>query len=112
MSHRVLVTLAVCALAMFVVSPPSHARPDAEDRQWWSEVQRGLSRYEYHASENRHGLQAPNRVHGLRTYFDASGIRVHDRTAIGSPTLVNLSLIGLGRGETAGVSPSGRKRAV
>ncbi len=51
-------------------------------------VQRHIAEREYRASRNGHGLQAPNRRHNLRTYFGASGIRVHDRTAAGSPELL------------------------
>lgn len=57
-----------------------------------------MAEYEYHASENADGLQAPNRGHNLGTYFDASGIWVHDRTAAGSPKLAGLSLTGMGHG--------------
>jgi len=62
-------------------------------------VQQRLAEREYHTSTNDAGLQAPNRVHNLRTYFEPSGIRVHDRTAAGSPQLLGLSLVGLGRGD-------------
>ena len=52
------------------------------------------------------GLQAPNRAHDLRTYFDASGIRVHDRRAVGSPELLSLTLAGMGRdGRITSVEP-------
>ena len=51
---------------------------------WWSSVQRGLAEYEYHPRKNDKGLQVPNRAHNLRTYFEATGIRVQDRTAPGS----------------------------
>jgi len=63
-------------------------------------VQRHIAHREYRASSNRQGLQAPNRVHNLRTYFESTGIRVHDRTAPGSPELLVLNLTGVGRGET------------
>ncbi len=59
------------------------ARPPVVEEAWLTRVQRGLTEKEYEATQNRVGLQAPNRVHDLRTYFDASGIRVHDRTAAG-----------------------------
>ncbi len=58
-------------------------------------MQRHIAEREYRASPNGQGLQAPNRRHNLRTYFGASGIRVHDRTAEGSPELMCLSLVGL-----------------
>ena len=63
-------------------------------------MQRHIAQREYRASENGEGLQAPNRVHNLRTYFEPTGIRVHDRTRAGSPELLSLNLTGIGRGET------------
>ena len=56
--------------------------------RWWSRVQQGLAESECHASENGQGLQAPNRAHNLRTYFEPAGIRVCGRTPhlIGSAT--------------------------
>ena len=63
-------------------------------------AQRHIEEREYRASENSEGLQAPNRAHNLRTYFGPSGIRVHDRTQAGSPELFELTLTGVGRGET------------
>jgi hypothetical protein len=69
------------------------------DPGWLARAQQGLAEREYQVSENGEGLQAPNRRHNLRTYFEPSGIRVLDRTAAGSPVLLGLSLVGLGRGE-------------
>ncbi len=66
---------------------------------WWSGVQRGLAANEYHPRANHAGLQAANRAHNLRTYFDGSGIRVHDRIAAVSTELVGLSLVGMGRAD-------------
>ncbi len=74
--------------------------PDATHEDWWDRAQQGLVEREYQASKNKHGLQAPNRAHNLRTYFQSNGIKVHDRTAKGSPELTSLSLTGLGRGAT------------
>jgi len=62
-------------------------------------VQRHIARREYRASVNRNGLQAPNREHNLRTYFAPTGIRVHDRTRSDGPELLELNLVGVGRGE-------------
>ena len=64
-------------------------------------AERVIAAREYHASRSATGLQAPNRAHGLRTYFEPTGIRVDDRTAAGSPELLALSLAGLGRGARA-----------
>ncbi|MBW2542445.1 MAG: FG-GAP repeat protein [Deltaproteobacteria bacterium] len=63
-------------------------------------LQRHIERREYRASVNRDGLQAPNREHNLRTYFGPTGIRVHDRTRSDAPELLELNLVGVGRGET------------
>ena len=71
---------------------------EAADASWLAQAQRSIERREYWASGSDHGLQAPNRIHNLRTYFGKGGIRVHDRTAPGSPHLVGLSLAGVGRG--------------
>ncbi len=87
----------VPSLDRSIVPARKQERPSGVDKDWWSRVQRGLAQYEYRPSENGSGLQAPNRVHNLRTYFDASGIRVHDRTTE-STELVGLSLHRLGRG--------------
>ena len=79
--------------------------PDT-DSDWWARFSQDLIAYEYVPSNNAHGLQAPNRAHNLRTYFEPGGIRVHDRTTADSPTLVSLSVAGLGRGTAlAPVSP-------
>ncbi|HEY8155963.1 MAG TPA: thrombospondin type 3 repeat-containing protein [Myxococcota bacterium] len=68
---------------------------------------RSLERREYHASSNRSGLQAPNRAQNLRTYFEATGIRVHDRTAAGAPELLSLSLASVGRRDALVALPQG-----
>jgi hypothetical protein len=66
----------------------------------FAEVQRHIEQREYRASLNGKGLQAPNREHNLRTYFEPTGIRVHDRTRPDGPELLELNLVGVGRGET------------
>ncbi|MEE8361777.1 MAG: PKD domain-containing protein, partial [Gemmatimonadales bacterium] len=81
--------------------------PRGASQDWWGKVQRGLATYEYRPSENARGLQAPNRAHNLRTYFGPTGIRLHDRTAAGSPELAGLSLAGIGRGENLEPVPAG-----
>ncbi len=58
------------------------------------------------------GLQAPNRVHNLRTYFEASGIRVHDRTAVGSRKLLSLSLSSVGRSGQMELATPGEAKIV
>jgi len=85
-------------------SAPASGDPAVEpslstgDVDWLSRAQKGIAEREYEASQNGEGLQAPNRRHNLRTYFEASGIRVHDRTAPESSPLLGLSLTGVGRG--------------
>ena len=70
-----------------------------------------LAAREYEATENGAGLQAPNRAHNLRTYFEPTGIRVHDRRAAGSPELLGLSLSGLGREGDLAAVPAGEVAA-
>lgn len=79
--------------------PERTTTTDALSGSWLEGAQRQLAEREYRASQNGEGLQAPNRAHNLRTYFDSTGIRVHDRTARGSLRLVELRLAGLGRGD-------------
>ncbi len=77
-------------------SSPSPRRP----RMSGSGGSRRRSRSEHDASLNAQGLQAPDRAQNFRTYFDCSGIRVHDRTSSGSSKLLGLTVVALGRGET------------
>lgn len=74
---------------------------------WWKKVQHNLAIAEYHPGNNEQGLQAPNRAHNLRTYFESTGIRLHDRTTSGSPALATLSLSKIGRGEKLESVPAG-----
>jgi hypothetical protein len=74
------------------------AGPELSSAEWLAGAARRVAEWEYRATRNGVGLQAPNRAHGLRTYFEPTGIRVVDRTAEGSPELCALRLSGLGRG--------------
>jgi hypothetical protein len=74
------------------------ALPGGAGEGWLARARRGLAEREHWASKTRQGLQAPNRAQNLRTYFEPSGIRVHDRTAPGSPELLALELAAIGRG--------------
>lgn len=58
-----------------------------------------IAQWEYEASVSDLGLQAPNRAQGLRTYFDPTGIRIHDRVGTDDSELVSLRLSGVGRGD-------------
>jgi hypothetical protein len=86
--------------------PPSNVSAAAEQAsaeladRGLAAVQRQIAQREYWASDNGEGLQAPNRVHNLRIYFEPTGIHVHDRTRTASPELLALSPMGIGRGET------------
>ena len=66
---------------------------------WLEGARRHIEQREYRASAGPAGLQAPNRNHGLRTYFEPEGIRVLDRTATDATELLSLRLETLGRGE-------------
>src|SRR4029453_12077712 len=103
MSHRSRLRLVLVLAACSCVHPE---RTPTSEASWLAQAQGQLAAREYRASENGEGLQAPNRAHNLRTYFEKTGIRVHDRTAGGSPELLRLSLAGVGRGERlAAVKP-------
>jgi hypothetical protein len=71
-------------------------------------VQRAIAAAEYQASETEGGLQAPNRAHGLRTWFAPTGIRIHDRRIAGRTGLAELSLVGIGRGSLLAPVAAGR----
>jgi len=86
-----------CAVGHFHVirlglCPSRFYRAGASGADWLVRAEQNIAEREYRASENDRGLQAPNRAHNLRTYFDANGVRVHDRVAAGSPELLRLSL--------------------
>jgi len=80
------------------IAPETPDSPAVPATDWLARAQQQIAEREYQASENGSGVQAPNRAHDLRTYFEKTGIRVHDRTAGGSPELLRLSLAGVGRG--------------
>src|SRR5262245_46447175 len=89
---------------------------------WYEKVQRDLAAREYEVSwqaspvvdDVEPSWQAPNRMHGFRTYFTADGIRVIPRTEDAPAWRWGLSLAGYGRGGTtwevppASLAPSGR----
>ncbi len=93
------------ALAILATSLLPGAPAFAESASWLERAERSLARREYQASHNHVGLQAPNRAHALRTYFDASGIRIEDRTQ--SALLLAVSLARVGRGDVLAVLPPG-----
>ncbi len=103
----------VLACAAVGCSHPDRAEPGspgaagAIESGWLTQTRQQIAEREYRASQNPEGLQAPNRAHNLRTFFTATGIQVHDRTAGRSPELLRLSLTGLGRGERLGAVAPG-----
>jgi hypothetical protein len=52
---------------------------------------------EFRASENGREQQAPNRSRNLQSYFDASGIWIHDRMEPANCRFDDLSLVGIGQ---------------
>jgi hypothetical protein len=87
---------------------PDRAAPAATpDATWRSGAERSIAASEYRASANAHGLQAPNRAHGLRTYFEPRGIRVHDRGGRDPQQLLSLRLVAFGRSELRREVPAG-----
>jgi hypothetical protein len=84
------------------------APAELPDAGFLAAAARHIAEREYRARPNGAGLQAPNRRHNLRTYFEPTGVRVHDRTAPGEPRLLGLELAGVGRGENLLAVPAGR----
>ena len=76
------------------------------------QAQESIARQEYQATRNGRGLQAPNRAHNMRTYFEPWGARIEDRTAVGSPELLRLRTVGLGREGQSGTLEVGEIRTV
>jgi len=100
------IALAFALPAQAAGAAAERATADAVPSDWLPRVERALAEKEYEASRNARGLQAPNRAHGLRTYFEPGGIRVVDRTAAGGPELLGLRLARIGRGDAlAPVAP-------
>ncbi len=91
--------------------PASAPAPAGADEATLASIERGLAAREYDASPVADGLQAPNRAQNLRTWFEPAGIRVHDRTADGSPELLRLTLAGVGRGPALAPVEPGAVRA-
>jgi hypothetical protein len=85
------------ALASWGLLVAAGAAAGTEPRTVPAGLPEALARREYQATPSERGLQAPNRAHNLRTYFEPGGIRVHDRTAANSPQLLSLTLSGVGR---------------
>ena len=90
--------LGVTLLSPLVIAATAAGEPSAPvGGSELAGIEKTLAAREYEASPNAGGLQAPNRAHNLRTWFESGGIRVHDRTAEGSPELLGLRLMRAGR---------------
>ncbi len=109
---------AACLLCFAPVAPhaPEPATPDATmraaapgSRSWLAEARRSIASREYEATDAGLGLQAPNRAHGLRTFFDTDGARVVDRE--GGSELARLRTVALGRGDALTPVAEGEVRA-
>ncbi len=82
------------------------AEPPAE--AWSSRILADITRAEYDFSATDDGSwSAPNRVHGLRSFVSADGLRIEPRRLAEAPWQVGLSFVGFGRG-TAGQGSSAR----
>ena len=98
------------------VNPPADTAADV-DADWWSTVQEGILRSEYHVTwqegtyldEVPAAYQAPNRAQDLRTYFTPQGPLAIPRTGIepgeGPPWRWQASLVGWGRAGAMTVVP-------
>lgn len=65
-------------------------------RAWLADAQRAIALHEYDARPTAGRIQAPNRAHGFRTYFDGEQIRVEKRHAPATRSLT-LRLARVGR---------------
>jgi hypothetical protein len=77
------VPLSIVAVSLLLAGRTNASRGAASPR-WLDAVHRDIARAEYVPSRTSGGaLQAPNRAHDLRTYFDTGGIRAVPRRAPG-----------------------------
>ncbi len=101
----------ICALnAALWITPAfcaerSDGRSHVMSPEWIGEIERSIQESEYHVTwqdqtvlpDLKAAWQAPNRAQNLRFYFTEGGLRVVDRTAEGSPELLRLVVVGVGR---------------
>jgi len=107
-------SLIACTALLFTgaadeFAPEAPSLPAGTSAAWWESARHQLAEREYRASENDAGLQAPNRRHNLRAYFEKTGLRLVDRSAAGSPELLHLSLVAVGRGEALAPAAPGEE---
>jgi len=82
------------------------ARSDGRSADWWARTQNEIAASEYHATwRTGVGLpgldaawQAPNRAHGIRTYFTPEGLRIVSRREALPAWSLSLDWVGYGRG--------------
>ena len=86
-------------LAAATPSSTTPTLPQGTTTDWWGAVQQDLQAREYHVSATAAGLQAPNRRHNFRTYFEPKGIRVVEREEGEHKDLLRLRLDEIGRGD-------------
>ena len=123
MQRPSMVTIALVAL--LATAAPGFSAPAGAPSGWTDQIQRRLQQQEYELTwQNQpviHDLpaawHAPNRAHGLRSYFTRDGIHVVPRTQESPSWVWSLSLVGYGRGTTlwpvdeARLSASGNRMA-
>ena len=97
----------VALLAGGFAGPARQGGPGPASAGLAATIQRAVEQREYEATENGVGLQAPNRAHGLRSYFESTGVRVVDRNAADRAELLALRVAGLGRGGVLESVPPG-----
>ena len=65
---------------------------------WLAKAERSIVEREYEATDSGSGIQAPNRAHGLRTWFEPTGARIVDRES-DSTMYVRLRTSSIGRSD-------------
>ena len=89
------------------LNPAAAAPPEGVSGDAWASMLQDIETREYQVSpgsasgeaDSLATLQAPNRAHHLRTYFDPQGARVVERSAAEPAWSVHLGLAAIGRGD-------------
>jgi hypothetical protein len=95
---KIVIKLCIMFICFSFNSGLASGKSPSIDSDWWMSFQKNLATYEYHPVEYQNKLQAINRAHQFKTFFEPSGIRVQDRIATSDSTLVTLHLSGIGHG--------------
>jgi hypothetical protein len=91
-STNSLTRVIVPILTLVALGAPPHSTIDppgvvscvvSPDLGWWAQASRAIASMEYEATPTPHGLQAPNRAHGIRSNFLAGGVEVEPHRAEG-----------------------------